>query len=179
MKRKIVSILTALALCLSLLPITTWAEEPPADGGAMWTDGLTAVPEGWNEDESGTITISTPEALAWLAVCVNGLNGQEAQTFKEKTIILDRDIDLQGKNWTPIGKSGTSFEGNFDGRDHTISNMMIHANNGERYIGLFGQVHFNGPDMTAPTFIRSIRMENVDIVTEKISTFSDVGELIG
>jgi len=98
MKRRVFSAAAALAFCLSLLPPAAWAAD------ANWTDGLTAAPEGYAE-EGDTVTVTTPEGLAWVAVQVNGLNGQTAQDFYGKTVVLDGDIDLQGKNWTPIGRS--------------------------------------------------------------------------
>ena len=104
MKHRILSIITALALCLSLLPGTVLATEVPVDGN--WTDGLTEAPEGWSESGDGsTITITTPEALAWLAVIVNDENiaaFEDNPTFG-KTVVLGADLDLGGKNWTPIG----------------------------------------------------------------------------
>src|SRR5699024_8323728 len=56
---------------------------------------------------------------------------------------LNADIDLGvapynvGEGWEPIGVSGGSFEGSFDGNDHTISNLTINRPSTD-YIGLFG-----------------------------------------
>ena len=145
MKRRILSIITALALCLSLLPGTVLATEVPVDGN--WTDGLTEAPEGWSESEDGnTITVTTPEALAWLAVIVNDENiaaFEDNPTFG-KTVVLGADLDLGGKHWTPIGNGPfgkhtvNAFVGNFDGNGHTISHLTINDSSGRGSIGLFG-----------------------------------------
>lgn len=44
---------------------------------------------------------------------------------KGKTYILMNDIDLAGKNWTPIGE----FNGTFDGNGHIIKNMTVSTYN--------------------------------------------------
>lgn len=45
--------------------------------------------------------------------------------------------NLGAKGFKPIGTSGKSFTGSFDGRSHAISNLFINRS-GENYIGLFG-----------------------------------------
>ncbi|MDE7035189.1 MAG: hypothetical protein K2O74_02940, partial [Eubacteriales bacterium] len=122
MRQKALSIITALALCLSLLPGTALAAGESIDGS--WTDGLLEAPEGWSESEDGnTITITTPEALAWLAVLVNNKDFTEVEdnpTY-QKTVVLGADLDLGGKEWIPIGnrklgkQTVNAFAGSFDG----------------------------------------------------------------
>ena len=52
-------------------------------------------------------------------------------------ITLDTDIDLTGKDWTPIGTSfGNSYTGTFDGGGHTITGLTVTTN--DEYAGLFG-----------------------------------------
>ncbi|MDO4337066.1 MAG: MBG domain-containing protein [Eubacteriales bacterium] len=115
-----------------------------AGDGTCWTDGLSAQPDGYTVSEDGnTITITTAEGLAWLAVLVNDANGQTRDNFKDKTVKLDADIDLSGKMWTPIGVYNTSmsnsfpFSGTFDGNGHTISNMTVESDS-LKAVGLFG-----------------------------------------
>ena len=58
--------------------------------------------------------------------------------FQGKTIRLNADIDLNNENWTPIGSNETnSFNGTFDGRNHTISNLKIDGGSSSN-IGFFG-----------------------------------------
>lgn len=54
---------------------------------------------------------------------------------------LTADIDLSGKEWTPIGYSLNPFKGHFNGDDHTVSNLYIHVTSvsqSDSEIGLFG-----------------------------------------
>ena len=146
------SILLTCAMLLSLLPVTALA----GDG----EDGTT-VDTSWYSTTSSEFTIATAGQLAGLAQLVNGGN-----SFSGKTIKLGADIDLDGKEWTPIGKSGTTFQGTFDGAkadgsgNYTISNLYINKefanttpNNG---IGLFGYTN-------SPAVIKNVDLVNVDI----------------
>ena len=83
------------------------------------------------------IHISTRGQLAALASMVNA-----GTSFAQKTIKLAGDIDLESKEWTPIGTTGKAFQGIFDGCGHTISNLKIarsvSAAASSSDIGLFG-----------------------------------------
>lgn len=111
-----------------------------------WTDIVTSQPEGYVEDSEGNVEISTVEGLAWLAVMVDGLNGQEPNTFDGKTVLLTSDINLDGYRWKPIGgffyseskgfRDWIGFSGVFDGQNHRVSN--IYVNDAYSALGLFG-----------------------------------------
>ncbi|MDL2240654.1 cadherin-like beta sandwich domain-containing protein, partial [Bacteroidales bacterium OttesenSCG-928-K22] len=110
-----------------------------------WTDeGNYTI--SWFSSGSNEFSISTPEELAGLAVLVNGLHGNTAQSFENKTIKIAANIDLSDKLWTPIGSNSTySFKGTFSGSNFAVSNMEVDiissvAVNG----GLFGYVGTNG-----------------------------------
>ncbi len=67
------------------------------------------------------------------------------ENYDNKYILLTADIDLEGKEWTPIGTSSNPFNGYFDGGNHTISNLYINWSKNyvsgganENYVGLFG-----------------------------------------
>ena len=91
-----------------------------------WTDIVTTQPAGYTENSAGEIEISSPEGLAWLAVKVNGLHGQQRSTYENKTILLTADMDLAGYRWTPIGRNITvCFSGILNGQNHSVSNMYI------------------------------------------------------
>ena len=102
---------------------------------SMW-DG--SVEEPAFDAATGTYEIGSAAELAWVAAAVNGtLEGTAADTFAGKTVKVVADIDLQGAPWTPIGYWET-FEGIFDGGDHTIRNLNVTATEADCYLGLFG-----------------------------------------
>lgn len=94
-------------------------------------------PEGYVEDESGNVTISTAEGLFYFAKKVNAGNN-----FAGKTVTLANNIDLNNEKWTPIGiydNSATHFKGTFDGQNHAVSGLKVEENN--KYgVGFFGEV---------------------------------------
>lgn len=81
-----------------------------------------------------------------------------------KHYILVADIDCDGVTFTPIGSSGSEFTGNFDGGNHTISNVSITS--GASGTGLFG-------DTTEAT------ITNVNLSNFTISGTDRVGALVG
>jgi len=58
------------------------------------------------------------------------------ESFSGQTVVLAADIDLKNEEWTPIGNSSKTFQGNFDGQGHTVSNLKITGN--KSYVGFFG-----------------------------------------
>ena len=79
--------------------------------------------------------IANEASMRWFANAVNGGN-----TFAGKTVKLTADIDLNGKEWTPIGNSSNIFKGTFDGQNHTIKNLVVNGN-GKSDQGLFGRTN--------------------------------------
>ena len=58
-------------------------------------------------------------------------------------ITLDKNIDLTGKDWTPIGTDyDNSYKGTFDGGGHTITGLTFTTN--DEYAGLFGWLNRAG-----------------------------------
>ena len=130
MKKKIASLALVLALCLSLLPVTAFAEgetQEPQETQIAGTWGEKANTSWYNENES-VFHITTAEQLAGIATLVNA----GTVTFEGKTIYLDNNIDLAGIEWISIGtvRGGDcpeySFCGVFDGQGHVISNLYSH-----------------------------------------------------
>jgi hypothetical protein len=82
------------------------------------------------------LTISNADELEAFAKMVN--DGRNL--FYGKTVTVINDIDLSGREWTPIGNGGSFFYGTFDGGGHTISNMTIkyEGTGAYYYAGLFG-----------------------------------------
>ena len=105
-------------------------------------------------DADGNYTINTPSELAAIAKMVN-----DGNKLQGKTVKLNRDLDLNNINWTPISNAtDKSFDGNFDGCGHTIKNLYINQNGkAAAPAGLFGRI-WNGT-----TEIRNLKIEGVTI----------------
>ncbi len=73
-----------------------------------------------------------------------------------------------GSGWTPLGDSGPKpFMTNFDGNNHTISNLFINVtSNSDNYIGLFGQLGGG-------------TVKHVRLVDASVTGNNDVGALVG
>ena len=81
------------------------------------------------------LTISTKEELFAFARTVNSGNG-----FRNQTIRLTADINLNNENWIPIGTWEHPFGGTFEGDGHTITGLSISST--ERHVGLFGRTYY-------------------------------------
>ena len=97
MKKKFLAMILALCLALTLLPATALA-----DGEAWSTEADTT----WYTEGETAYTISTAAELAGLAKLVNS-----GTNFEKATVMLDGDIDLEGRPWTPIGRPGKGARG--------------------------------------------------------------------
>ncbi len=86
------------------------------------------------------LVLTTAAQLRMVAFLVNS----GADNFSGKTIRLGKDIDLDSREWVPIGgnnltdTAGTSFKGTFDGQGYTVSNLKIST--GHYYLGFFGTI---------------------------------------
>ena len=156
--------------------------------GEHW-DGT--VDTTWYNDTDTEFVLTTAEQLAGLAELVDGGN-----TFEGKTIKLGIDMCFgcgqEGcsteKSFNPIGHSsnGKSFNGTFDGQDHTLSKLYMQSNldqnNGGwlyegEYYGLFA--YTNGATIKNVTiedaYISSGRNEAAGVVGNAVDTaFSDI-----
>ena len=114
------------------------------------TDNLVYVWDGSEVSEPKVVNniyeIEYASELAWLAAAVNGTLTEEysracvaANDFAGKTFRLTQNIDLGGKEWTPIGDSEHIFKGTFDGQGFVIKNLVITGYNSN--VGLFGVTH--------------------------------------
>ncbi len=126
------------------------AAEPGED---VW-DGT--IDTSWYNSTDTEFTLYTAEQLAGLAYLVNNGN-----TFSGKTIYLGNNIDLAGREWTPIGQmEETPFSGTFDGRYYVVSNLSLEktANKNSQGMGFFGTIYC--------ATVRNTGIENADIVVE-------------
>ena len=130
-KKRIMAIVISAIMVFSVFSTTVFAEETSVDS---W-DGTA--------DDVSEFHLTTAEQLAGLAELVN-----DNVQFKQKTVYLERDIDLAGHEWISIGsgKNGetNAFCGIFDGQGHVITNLYSH----EDYIS-------SDPNKTAHNTIRT------------------------
>lgn len=102
-------------------------------------DTSTEEPSG-NGMAADPYQIGNADQLMWFAAKVNGSTKKSTSNLCAK---LTSDIDLTGKEWTPIGcynsySDCVYYGGTFDGAGHTVSGLTI--NNAKTYQALFGYV---------------------------------------
>ena len=122
-----------------VLKATQYTSETDGFGSSEYDqDAEYAADESWYDPEEATTksyTLSTPEAVAGLSTLV-----ADGNTFQGKTIELGADINLDGRQWEPIGSKATPFQGTFDGNGKVITNMQANTTADGQYSGLFGRV---------------------------------------
>ncbi len=127
MKKKLLGVLLALCLAMTLVPMTAFAEE--------------------NAQSSKTSITTVDELLQFAKAVDNG----EYDDKTDAVVSLDADLDLTGIAWTPIGSTFDAdgnllhyFSGKFYGNGHTISNLDFSENYGKTEypsFGLFSEVY--------------------------------------
>ena len=133
-----------------------------------WADG--GGESGTTEDlgyiydsNTKTYTVYNANGLMNVAELVNG--GKS-----DINITLDTDIDLTGKDWTPIGTDyDNSYKGTFDGGGHTITGLTFTTN--DEFAGLFGWLNRAGT-------VKNVVMEGVQITSNQIYGGS-IGGVVG
>lgn len=85
---------------------------------------------------------------------------------------LTADIDLTGKEWTPIGDYENRYTGTFDGGNHTITGLTIN-----QYGSYVGMIDFLDSDGT----VQNLTLENVNITGNRnvIGGGDCVGSVVG
>ena len=115
------------------------------------------------DSNTNTYTVYNADGLMNVAELVNG-----GKT--DINITLDTNIDLTGKDWTPIGTSPrNSYKGTFDGGGHTITGLTVTTN--DEYVGLFGHLNSAGT-------VKNVVMEGVQITSNQIYGGS-IGGVVG
>ena len=125
-----------------------------AGGEYTYTVSLAAAKDlGYTIESNGSYTVTSADGLMNVAELVNG--GKS-----DINITLDTDIDLTGKDWTPIGTDyDNSYKGTFDGGGHTITGLTFTTN--DEYAGLFGWLNRAGT-------VKNVVMEGVQITSNQI-----------
>ena len=134
-----------------------------AGGEYTYTVSLAAAKDlGYTIESDGSYTVTSADGLMNVAELVNG-----GKT--DINITLDKNIDLTGKDWTPIGTNyDNSYKGTFDGGGHTITGLTVTTY--DKYAGLFGWLNSTGT-------VKNVVMEGVQITNNHSSGFA--GGVVG
>ena len=134
-----------------------------AGGEYTYTVSLAAAKDlGYTIESNGSYTVTSADGLMNVAELVNG-----GKT--DINITLDKNIDLTGKDWTPIGTNyDNSYKGTFDGGGHTITGLTVTTY--DKYAGLFGWLNSAGT-------VKNVVMEGVQITNNHSSGFA--GGVVG
>ena len=134
-----------------------------AGGEYTYTVSLAAAKDpGYTIEGNGSYTVTSADGLLNVAELVNG-----GKT--DINITLDKNIDLTGKDWTPIGTSfDNSYTGTFDGGGHTITGLTITTK--DQFVGLFGYLNRAGT-------VKNVVMEGIQITSNHM--FGNTGGVAG
>ena len=134
-----------------------------AGGEYTYTVSLAAAKDlGYTIESDGSYTVTSADGLMNIAELVNG-----GKT--DINITLDKNIDLTGKGWTPIGTSfDNSYKGTFDGGGHTITGLAVTTN--DQFVGLFGYLNRAGT-------VKNVVMEGIQITSNHM--FGCTGGVVG
>ena len=134
-----------------------------AGGEYTYTISLAAAKDlGYTIESDGSYTVTSADGLMNIAELVNG-----GKT--DINITLDKNIDLTGKGWTPIGTSfDNSYKGTFDGGGHTITGLTVTTN--DQFVGLFGYLNRAG-------MVKNVVMEGIQITSNHM--FGCTGGVVG
>lgn len=127
----------------------TW--DGSSSSGFRFGDGSQASP----------YLITKASELSYLAQQVNSGNSFDGKYFQ-----VTNDINLDSRNWTPIGNTTNPFQGVFDGAGHIIANAAIAIDsiptgNVDSY-GIFGSIGGG----TSETIIRNIEFNSIEVSIE-------------
>ena len=136
-----------------------------AGGEYTYTVSLAAAKDlGYTIESNGSYTVTSADGLMNIAKLVNG--GKS-----DINITLDTDIDLTGKDWTPIGTDyDNSYKGTFDGGGHTIKGLTVTTN--DQFVGLFGYLDKAGT-------VKNVVMEGIQITSNHVLMSGNTGGVVG
>ncbi len=166
---------------------------------SYWGDIVTSQPEGYTKDETAkTVTISSPEGLAWWA--------KHASDHDGYTIKIVQDLDMGAYLWPDIRTDSGTFtiDGQkADGSASTIKNLIVADIEGSAGAGFLSDVAdgltmknliFDGAiagKAGASSYVgvilgythedssRPITLENVHVVNSKVQGLQQLGGFIG
>ena len=144
----------ATGLTLEGCAIGSWADGGGESGAAEDLDYI-------YDSNTKTYTVYNADGLlAW---------NEAAQKDRSINCTLTADINLTGKDWTPIGTDyDNSYKGTFDGGGHTITGLTFTTN--DQYAGLFGCLGEAGT-------VKNVVMEGIQITSNHM--FGCTGGVVG
>ena len=122
--KKITAVIFAAVLVFTCIPFFA--------GAAAW-DGTGKEAYTGSGTEADPYVIDTAAKLAKIGEVVAG-----GDTLDGKYFVQTADIDLGGKEWTPIGDGTNPFSGIYNGKGHKISGFSITKLS--NFTGLFGKI---------------------------------------
>lgn len=135
-----IALLLIIAAVLFIIPQKTAGAETWIESAAEFAAG--------DGTQGAPYQISSAGELANLAKMVSG-----GETYESTYFELTADIDLGGKEWTPIGTKDSQFAGKFSGNGKTIRNLTVGGGDNN---GLFA--YSSGE-------IKDVYLEKIDITT--------------
>ena len=177
MKKRILSCLMALALCLSLMPTAVLADEMetmPAYSGGSGTEDDPWLISSAADLQLLANTINNGNAAGFDADCTDngdGIPGNYHGYYFRQT----KDLDLSSiESWDPIGYSGSCyFAGHYDGGGYTISNATSTGKkdtDGFATAGIFGWVAFGS--------VKNLTVKNADFLAAGDNNMSYAGGVL-
>ena len=195
MKKRALSIVLTLALCLGMLPATAWAEQDPdpapasqevttqaapaeqdvaleeQEGEEQVTETTPPAYSGGSGTEDNPWIISSADDLKTLADTVN--NGEQ---YTGTYFLQAEDIDLSNVAWEPIGYTDSDyyFSGHYDGGDYIISNAVSTGKldeDGQATAGIFGCV--------VDGSVSNLHVRNADFTASGDESYGPAGGVTG
>ncbi len=159
----------SLALCLTLLLSLLPGVASAAPVGDTWDGSIATTFESGSGTAGDPYQITTGAQLAYLAKTVN-----DGNSYAGKYFILTDDIDLDNRQWTPIGRSLSEseqylFQGSFDGGGYSITGLAVGTSGEPSLIGENGLFGYAGMGST----LKNLR------VSGKVYGTSYCGILVG
>lgn len=145
-----------------------YSNTPAKQGHFFGENGFCAVCGAYepaaDKNGDGIYEIANGGQLFWYAAVVNSGYG-DAAANSAASAILTADIDLENREWTPMGTQSKPFMGKFNGQFYVISRLRVDTFFG--FQGLFGYVGSSGV------------VENVGLADASVSGGNYIGGIAG
>lgn len=144
--KKFSVVFVVVIMALAVLPFAA----PVYGASSKWNGSIDTMFSGSGTESSPYLITSAAELAGLADICQT-----DPASTKDKYYALTIDIDLDSREWTPIGTTqDNSFQGSFDGRGHTIKNVVITTK--YSYVGLFGCARVTDLSTSGPWYIKNL-----------------------